>query len=269
MWTGNWTADITTPTNYMFVHGNKKPEMEGDDGDLKCVVKNTFLELVDSQPLFGARKRSSSDSHVSLKNVYLSRTLLTDINCDKGDKEETWSNSTPSLVNDDGSLHSFDDSRDGSKSPTGINLFGNPEEDQETLVPAEVRETLEKLTQDVGDNHFKREDLENHEATQLLYPHIPLDEEGNITSLGSILHSEGTCKPCAFLKKDRCHKRDLCIYCHLGHDLVAAKPQRFRKSKKKRMRQARQRSAAEEQLLSDQDDFDDDYEYSAGARVSL
>jgi hypothetical protein len=141
------------------------------------------------------------------------------------------------------------------------------DQDHEQHVPAEVFETLEKLTQIVSDEHYTREDLENHEAVQILYPYIPLDEEGNVTSMGSILHFEGSCKPCAFIKKDRCHKKDLCIYCHLAHDLAAPKTTRFRKSKKKRMRQHRQMCAQQGQEQS-QDDGEDEY-YSTGARVSL
>eukprot|EP00746_Dinoflagellata_sp_MGD_P147076 gnl/MRDRNA2_/MRDRNA2_79464_c0_seq1.p1 gnl/MRDRNA2_/MRDRNA2_79464_c0~~gnl/MRDRNA2_/MRDRNA2_79464_c0_seq1.p1 ORF type:complete len:495 (+),score=59.80 gnl/MRDRNA2_/MRDRNA2_79464_c0_seq1:79-1485(+) len=179
----------------------------------------------------------------------------------KAEREDACSISTPSLVNDDRSSNSLTPrahSRDGSESPpmqlnqssTALNQSHKSEEqrvpaeykNEELHAPAEVLKTLAKLTQIVGDGHYRREDMETHEATKFLYPYIPVNEEGNVTSLGSILHIEGSCTPCAFHKKNRCHKKDLCIYCHYDHDAAAPKS-RPRKSKKKRVREAAKLSA--------------------------
>lgn len=116
-----------------------------------------------------------------------------------------------------------------------------PEQPQ---VPRQALEALHKLTDQVAEEHLKREDLMTNEVTSQLYPFIPYDEEGNVTSLGSILHAEGSCKPCVFWKKDRCRKKDLCLFCHFEHEIP--KPACSRKSKSKRMRCAR-RSYEQEQ----------------------
>lgn len=71
--------------------------------------------------------------------------------------------------------------------------------------------------------------------------HIPLDADGQVTSLGSIPHLKepagADCRPCAFLFKGRCLKSELCLYCHFKHP--ERKPKRLRPSKNTRMRRAR------------------------------
>lgn len=94
-------------------------------------------------------------------------------------------------------------------------------------------EALHKLTVLQADEELKNQGpMSNKHITQLK-PLIPFDDDGNVTSLGSILHAEGTCKPCAFWRKDRCLKKDLCLRCHLEHDIPKHKP------KTKRMRDLR------------------------------
>jgi len=87
---------------------------------------------------------------------------------------------------------------------------------------SEALEALQMLREREAEERFTREDLMNCDVSKQLYPAIPVDDKGNVTSLGSILHAEGTCKPCAFswkrsVKKDRCYKKDLCLYCHFEH----------------------------------------------------
>eukprot|EP00746_Dinoflagellata_sp_MGD_P162571 gnl/MRDRNA2_/MRDRNA2_90189_c0_seq1.p1 gnl/MRDRNA2_/MRDRNA2_90189_c0~~gnl/MRDRNA2_/MRDRNA2_90189_c0_seq1.p1 ORF type:complete len:471 (+),score=83.51 gnl/MRDRNA2_/MRDRNA2_90189_c0_seq1:79-1491(+) len=106
----------------------------------------------------------------------------------------------------------------------------NGELNWEPAIPAEVIEALQIFAEKAAEEHYRREDLENHEMSVKLYPYIPVDDQGNVTSLGSILHHTDDCKPCIFLKRDACHKRDLCFYCHLPHDEQAPKTA----SKKKR-----------------------------------
>jgi len=64
---------------------------------------------------------------------------------------------------------------------------------------------------------------------------IPRNEEGQITSVGSILHSEGDdsqCAPCVFWFKNSCGKGINCAYCHFRHE--GQKSKRIRPSKKTR-----------------------------------
>lgn len=112
-------------------------------------------------------------------------------------------------------------------------------------VPIEAQEALHKLTELVAEENLRREDLVTNEVTAQLYPFIPYDDEGNVTSLGSILHAHGGCKPCAFWKRDRCHKKDLCLFCHFEHDIP--KPACSRKSKSRRMRLARHKNNQQDQ----------------------
>lgn len=197
------------------------------DGQLQCIVKNTFLELVDRP---GDRKRSkSAPADNPLAHAMCSAPKMIDVVAVKMDSPDT--SSTHSSLGDEGMLAGF--SRTSSKDPEYQEFS-----DDEPQAPNEVLEALDKLTKLVEDEHYKRENYQHHEATLFLYPYIPTDQRGNISSLGSILHFQGTCKPCAFLKKDRCHKKDLCLYCHLEHDLRTPKA---RRSKKWRMRTYRQR----------------------------
>eukprot|EP00930_Biecheleria_cincta_P025796 TRINITY_DN18306_c0_g1_i1.p1 TRINITY_DN18306_c0_g1~~TRINITY_DN18306_c0_g1_i1.p1 ORF type:complete len:228 (+),score=25.80 TRINITY_DN18306_c0_g1_i1:23-706(+) len=48
---------------------------------------------------------------------------------------------------------------------------------------------------------------------------IPVDEDGQLTSVGSQLHYEGDCRPCAFLRNSRrpCTNGIACMYCHFDH----------------------------------------------------
>lgn len=46
----------------------------------------------------------------------------------------------------------------------------------------------------------------------------PLDENGNITSVGSAKHAEGLCKPCLFTySKEECKNGVNCEFCHIPH----------------------------------------------------
>jgi hypothetical protein len=117
-------------------------------------------------------------------------------------------------------------------------------------VPPEVLEALHKLADEVEEKNYRREDLATHEVTEQLYPYIPNDADGNQTSLGSILHDVDSCKPCLFFRRDSCHKKDLCLYCHFPHDIGPVP--RCRKSKKKRMRQHKANQALMESMESDE-----------------
>jgi len=47
---------------------------------------------------------------------------------------------------------------------------------------------------------------------------VPIDEEGKETSIGSVGHSTGLCKPCLFVRsKQGCVNMTSCMFCHFPH----------------------------------------------------
>eukprot|EP00746_Dinoflagellata_sp_MGD_P142864 gnl/MRDRNA2_/MRDRNA2_75771_c0_seq1.p1 gnl/MRDRNA2_/MRDRNA2_75771_c0~~gnl/MRDRNA2_/MRDRNA2_75771_c0_seq1.p1 ORF type:complete len:248 (+),score=56.59 gnl/MRDRNA2_/MRDRNA2_75771_c0_seq1:2-745(+) len=107
-------------------------------------------------------------------------------------------------------------------------------EPQHAQVPNQVIEALHKLQDLVKESRLTRADLITNKATGELYPFIPLDDEGKVTSLGSILHAEHICKPCSFWKNGKCKKDDLCVYCHIEHDtrIIPDRKRRLNKVRK-------------------------------------
>lgn len=77
------------------------------------------------------------------------------------------------------------------------------------------------------------EALIKSEGMEALLLRVPVDEAGNATSVGSILHEEGTCKPCVFAHSERkeCQNGIQCVFCHFAH----APKRRLRFCKKRRM----------------------------------
>ncbi|CAE7359763.1 CCB1 [Symbiodinium sp. CCMP2456] len=65
---------------------------------------------------------------------------------------------------------------------------------------------------------------------------VPLDEDGKMTSIGSTLHAEGECRPCAFLSSIRrpCRNGAACLFCHFSHE--ARYKLRLGRRKRKEMR---------------------------------
>mmetsp|Transcript_23270 Transcript_23270/g.59421 ORF Transcript_23270/g.59421 Transcript_23270/m.59421 type:complete len:315 (-) Transcript_23270:85-1029(-) len=63
---------------------------------------------------------------------------------------------------------------------------------------------------------------------------VPYDEEGEMTSIGSIGHTEGQCHPCAYWFKGVCAHGVTCRHCHFVHD--GQKGKRLRPSKLTRQR---------------------------------
>jgi hypothetical protein len=111
-----------------------------------------------------------------------------------------------------------------------------PGEPLPAQVPSQVLEALHKLIGAAKESQSTRADLMLNEATAQLYPSIPFDDKGNVTSLGSILHAEHLCKPCSFWMKGKCRRDDLCMHCHFEHDiLIPETGKRLRKSKKARI----------------------------------
>eukprot|EP00747_Dinoflagellata_sp_TGD_P063353 gnl/TRDRNA2_/TRDRNA2_153405_c0_seq3.p1 gnl/TRDRNA2_/TRDRNA2_153405_c0~~gnl/TRDRNA2_/TRDRNA2_153405_c0_seq3.p1 ORF type:complete len:339 (+),score=57.43 gnl/TRDRNA2_/TRDRNA2_153405_c0_seq3:93-1109(+) len=56
------------------------------------------------------------------------------------------------------------------------------------------------------------------EQLEALKTSVPLDEDGQMTSVGSATHDLGTCKPCLFnTSKNGCTNGVLCGFCHFQH----------------------------------------------------
>lgn len=242
-------------------------DANGGSGNLaiKCVVKNTFLEIVEADSpanIHCARIRSHSESRLSLRRPSFDKD--DEVAEEKFDmmgklKIEKTVSSVSTSVDGDGSAS--DSSRDWLDEPGNVPRTDSPTPSDARneprkahfQVPEEILESLHELTDLVAEEQFKREDLQNYPLIEQLYPYIPVDDKGNVTSLGSILHAQGdggvlSCKPCAFMKKDRCHKKDLCLFCHFPHDgpSLKANNTRNRKSSSKRKRESRQRFCEEE-----------------------
>lgn len=75
------------------------------------------------------------------------------------------------------------------------------------------------------------------EGLESLLQRVPQDESGNATSIGSILHEQGTCKPCVFAHSERkeCQNGVQCVFCHFSHP----PKRRLRFCKKRRMEMRR------------------------------
>eukprot|EP00928_Gymnodinium_smaydae_P090230 TRINITY_DN7405_c0_g3_i2.p1 TRINITY_DN7405_c0_g3~~TRINITY_DN7405_c0_g3_i2.p1 ORF type:complete len:220 (-),score=22.99 TRINITY_DN7405_c0_g3_i2:826-1485(-) len=58
---------------------------------------------------------------------------------------------------------------------------------------------------------------------------IPRDEDGSLTSVGSVLHASGSCMPCLFFNASTCNKGVSCGYCHVAHQDVRKKRSRARR----------------------------------------
>lgn len=75
------------------------------------------------------------------------------------------------------------------------------------------------------------------ESVESLLQRVPRDQQGSLTSIGSIVHEEGTCKPCVFAHNERkaCQNGVNCHFCHFAHP----PKRRMRYCKKKRMEMKR------------------------------
>jgi len=77
---------------------------------------------------------------------------------------------------------------------------------------------------------------------------IPRKAGGELSSVGSILHAEAKCSPCAYWFKGICKYSIGCTYCHYVHE--GQKSKRLRASKQTRMRIKRRAEAQEMQSLA-------------------
>eukprot|EP00746_Dinoflagellata_sp_MGD_P020754 gnl/MRDRNA2_/MRDRNA2_148375_c0_seq1.p1 gnl/MRDRNA2_/MRDRNA2_148375_c0~~gnl/MRDRNA2_/MRDRNA2_148375_c0_seq1.p1 ORF type:complete len:283 (-),score=55.41 gnl/MRDRNA2_/MRDRNA2_148375_c0_seq1:556-1404(-) len=210
----------------------------------KLVVKNTFISV--ESPKEGRMRRCNSGSDLSeAKTPSLSEL-------------KQWSDATSSIG--DGSSV-----REGSGSGRHTPLSWADQEDSEDEEDAELIDALiqgqaecnrnfipppptldamqlyEKLQGLTQGRSIPDKVLAELEQDPTIQQHIPLDANGNLSSLGSIPHGcdpvATKCKPCIFLYKKRCTKGEFCLHCHLPHSNFKAK--RLRASKATRQRRAK------------------------------
>lgn len=89
------------------------------------------------------------------------------------------------------------------------------------------------------------EALLKRDGMKTLKKRVPQDDHGNLSSVGSIPHAQGACKPCVFANSERkaCQNGLECLFCHLPH----APKKRMRFCKKKRMEIKRNGNASHDQ----------------------
>jgi hypothetical protein len=223
----------------------------------KCIVKNTFLDIVDTdQPelAFGARNRSCSEGRLHEMRRELSlrnhdQVVHSNFDVMSNMKTFTPPSILPSTDGGESPLDTVSSTRTGSPQPSETSICDHQTDlassnagERQGKLPVQILEMLfEELTDLVEEHKLTREDMLKYEVTEQLCPYIPVDEEDQKMSLGSMWHLSGACKPCAFLKRDRCHKRDLCLFCHFTHeDFEPKKKTVSRKSKSTRKRASRQ-----------------------------
>lgn len=112
----------------------------------------------------------------------------------------------------------------------------------------EAVELYQHLWKMSGSRTITVEQMETLEAKIPFRNFIPEDDAGFPTSIGSVMHYQGTegsaCRPCFFWLRGTCVKGELCLHCHIRH--VGLKPKRLRASKTTRQRQQAKRKLAEE-----------------------
>lgn len=93
-----------------------------------------------------------------------------------------------------------------------------------SAITADLR-TESSLAEDVGmseveeDQEPEQEKVSEDEPIESVLARVPYDELGNPTSLGSLGHALGECRPCAFLGSEQrpCQNGARCPFCHLPH----------------------------------------------------
>lgn len=98
------------------------------------------------------------------------------------------------------------------------------------LAAAGLPDIVTRLHQETGESVAVMMALHS----QGLLSQIPRNDEGQITTLGSLRHGSGDCSPCVFWFQNACVKGMLCSYCHFRH--AGQRTKRIRPSKRTRQR---------------------------------
>lgn len=239
--------------------------------DLKShfFVKNTFLEIRDldtPSEESGSLRRTASDSDLSRSErrsndsdhelLFYKRMIKR--REDASDSSECTTrpcstNSRESANTGDGQHRGICPPREIHASPaqpgTGVPLLRAPLDGKPLQSSPEVGSFTAASNMEDAHMHFLINALhfELNEpmgvleslAEQGVLQKIPRDEQGHVTSVGSINHfsTDGSveqCNPCVFWYKSRCTKGILCNHCHFVHK--GQKSKRLRASKHSRQR---------------------------------
>lgn len=69
---------------------------------------------------------------------------------------------------------------------------------------------------------------------------VPLDENGELTSQGSLLHDSGDCTPCVYMSRGLCLRGADCNFCHFAHASLRCKRSRPPKHVRERLKRREQ-----------------------------
>mmetsp|Transcript_9685 Transcript_9685/g.30139 ORF Transcript_9685/g.30139 Transcript_9685/m.30139 type:complete len:316 (-) Transcript_9685:51-998(-) len=205
---------------------------------VQAVVKNTFIHAVDlsEQANKQALRRSASDSDISHSSGKPEGTTKFWFGKERSSSRSSSEQSTPNPSganeygrNDSETSSSHAASSQSTSHPAGPQRVGAT---QPQLPPDVVARCDELVLQLHGELGVPVEDLIALDAQGLLRQ-IPRNAEGEMTSVGSVLHATGECSPCVFWFKNSCSKSIKCSYCHFMHR--GQKNKRIRPSKQTRM----------------------------------
>lgn len=88
------------------------------------------------------------------------------------------------------------------------------------------------------------EDLQKLDREGILQQ-IPRNEDGEITSVGSLKHSLGTCSPCIFWFRGNCLKSLRCTHCHFRHPGQKTRRHKPNKRHRQLLRESRMKNSEE------------------------
>jgi len=92
------------------------------------------------------------------------------------------------------------------------------------------------LQEQVNSSRSTKGHGEKKDATQL--QRVPVGSDGQLTSIGSALHAQKKCSPCAFFHASvRCREGTLCAFCHFNHSIkVRIRPCKGKRERYKKLK---------------------------------
>eukprot|EP00746_Dinoflagellata_sp_MGD_P021255 gnl/MRDRNA2_/MRDRNA2_14958_c0_seq1.p1 gnl/MRDRNA2_/MRDRNA2_14958_c0~~gnl/MRDRNA2_/MRDRNA2_14958_c0_seq1.p1 ORF type:complete len:251 (-),score=50.03 gnl/MRDRNA2_/MRDRNA2_14958_c0_seq1:828-1580(-) len=196
------------------------------EGQEEWIVKNTFLELQDPSKREEGMKRSNSTSDLSTYSSAPSATLQ---------ELKDWSDRSSRNNSESGSQCSTP------KTASASGDICTGEEPDNPQPPTLDAEELYTKLMALGGKRSASAEMILAQETSEIRKYIPFDKQGNLTSIGSLMHFKEEvstqCKPCIFWAKGRCGKGSMCFHCHYKHPNVEGK--RLRASKATRERRAK------------------------------
>jgi len=133
-------------------------------------------------------------------------------------------------------------------------MSSGPDEGGEEPVGADTQSPKRQGKSDVDLSCFKEEQrqMANTMSREEIMAVVPVDENGQPTSIGSMLHASATCRLCAF-PANQCKSGVYCFYCHLKHNCKQRKARRskMRMGKSQREQVREKVESLVEQIESD------------------